>query len=186
LLVSGQGGATLEVSDRTLTRRAVRVKSHHGPLQVNTKGVSIPSEKDEHKNERFPIVELGGVNGQCEVSIADTQSGLPQDDWSSCLMHLDSLSPDSVSLVVVDRGDVSVTVDRKVESDLRLLSMTDGESLVETGALLAEEEDEEMVANVLKHLETSEASNDMPGERIVTKTKAFTAKETGFQTAVLE
>ena len=43
-----------------------------------------------------------------------------------------------------------------------------------------------MVANVLKHLETSEASNDMPGERIVTKTKAFTAKETGFQTAVLE
>jgi hypothetical protein len=180
LFVSGQGGASIEVKERDLSRRAVRVKSNHGPLRVETEGVSTPTETNAFTGEHYPIVELGGVNGQCEVSISNTRSSYHA-DYASCLLHLDSLSPDSVSLVTVDSGDVAVTVDRKVEADLRLLSMMSGESLEETGALLADEEDEEMIVNVLRHLETGDGSPEAEGSRISTKTKAFTAKSTSFR-----
>ena len=37
-------------------------------------------------------------------------------------MHVDSLTPDTVSAVFVADGDVEVTVERKVEADVRLVS----------------------------------------------------------------
>ena len=36
-------------------------------------------------------------------------------------MHVDSLTPNTVSAVFAAAGDVEVTVDRKVEADVRLV-----------------------------------------------------------------
>ena len=168
LYIAG-GGATLTTSGHA-RRRAIRVKSNHGAVQVNAAGCAVPTEICPYTEERYPLVELGGVNGSCEVSVAKTEEA---SDWTSCKVHLDSLSPDSISLVSVDVGNVEVTVDRKVESDLRLASLATKESLLETGALLAEEEDDSLVSSVLAKLSSSMDVASSPS-RISIETEAFT------------
>lgn len=187
LFVGGDGGATIQVEDHVISRRAVRVKSNHGPLLVKTRNLTGPSETNIFTGERYPAIELGGINGQCEVQsiqnvTPDNQNG------KSCMIHIDSLSPESVSLVVVDGGgDIALTVDRKVEVDVRLLSLagTRADSLIESGELLADEEDDEMVVKVLQELpgesHSTTATGTLDDERIHVSTKAFTRKPLCFQ-----
>jgi hypothetical protein len=200
LFVSGGGGATIAVGNRTehssshddvdddqhrnapQPRRAVRVKSHHGPVKVNVSHGSRPTEVNPFTGTTYPVVELGGVNGSCEVGIQDTYP--PDNDdvenWASCLIHVDSLAPDTVSLVTADQGDIAVTVDRKVESDLRLASLSDSTCLEEAGALLAEEDDVALLISVLQNLPLSRPDRPTTGiprdDCIAINTKAFTPR----------
>jgi hypothetical protein len=222
LFVSGNGGgATIDVKHRILSsRRAVRIKSHHGPVRVSsTRNVvvihgvqqEVPSscreEEDEVKaDERerlFPLIELGGVNGSCEVAIDETRllaaAVLPHHylddssnhmDWTSCLVHIDSLLPETVSVVTADCGNVSITLDRKVQADLRLLSSGShwDDVLAETTALLSEEADPEMIVNILSHLTYEDANGSAPPirrndgatdvepRRVDIRTNAFTTR----------
>lgn len=180
---SGGGGASIQVDGPTsqgLTRRAVRVKSHHGPLSIAlSKTRSRPTEMDPYTNSIYPLVELGGVNGSCEVAVIDsefeienTDKSSDHQDWSSCSIHFDSVLPDSVSLITADRGDVSLTVDRKVEADLRLLSTSSEHCLVEAGALLADEEDSELIHKVLRELPGC-PEDAFHGERVCINTESF-------------
>jgi pyruvate/2-oxoglutarate dehydrogenase complex dihydrolipoamide acyltransferase (E2) component len=217
----GGGGVTLSVHGPCRPpRRAVRVKSHHGALQVTTHQLYQPTETNVLTNQIYPLVELGGVNGNVEVSIRTTMMKQQQQQqssssssssplssnveshendwnetgqenksrWTSCCVHVDSLSQDSVSLISVDNhpegggdagGDISLTLDRKVEADLRLASiMNNNDCLDEVSALLAEEEDDYRVMQVLNHLPASSNHNgddeSMHPLRIDIATTAFT------------
>ena len=136
--------------------RAVRIKSSHGHVSVATsavgapKGGTIGSTVDEF-GQAIPIVELGGVNGSCDVIINASDKKdhssmtLSESDGGDgrCVaarVHVDSLTPDSVSFVSAGRGDVDLTVDRKVEADLRLVSSSNV-AKVDVDALLVDDED---------------------------------------------
>jgi hypothetical protein len=199
LFVSGAGGggsASIRVTaagpdDRpspTLGRRAVRVKSHHGALEVVATRLSQPTDVDPYTHERYPLVELGGANGSFEVTIYGTEpsrahaesSSAPSrsdEDWTSCRVHVDSLLPESVSMITANRGDVSLTLDRKTEADLRLASTPGSPSLLETAAMLAEQEDSDLLLRVLSHLprdSTERTANDGSRPRISIDTKSYT------------
>lgn len=165
-------------------RRAVRIKSNHGAVKVSTTHGACPIEINPHTNTVYPLVELGGVNGSCEVSIERTiqcpdRLEATGEDWASCLVHVDVLSPDSVSLITADVGNVAVTMDRKAESDVRLVSLLDSDCLIETGALLADEEDPLMLSQVLHHLPISlneQRKVNRKDDRILIKTTSFTER----------
>ena len=115
-----------EVDKNYHHRQAVRVKSHHGHVNVETSSPS-PTTRNEIVDEGLPVVDLGGVNGSCEVSILSSFSTnldpkKDAKDTKSCHVHFDSIVPESVSLIQSEWGDVHVTADRKVEADIRLLS----------------------------------------------------------------
>lgn len=173
--VSGGGEAYVSVVSKDgvhPSRNAIRVKSNHGAIRIDTRNLGRPSGTSEFTGATFPLVELGGVNGSCEVMMENTSYN--DDEWTSCLVHFDSLSPDSVSLVSVDIGDIGMTLDRKVEADLRLLSTSNSECLVEAGALLAEEENLELVQKVIDNIPPGTMPS--PTQRISIETKAFTPR----------
>ncbi|CAB9506081.1 expressed unknown protein [Seminavis robusta] len=143
MYVSGTGGAHVTLQGPLQpTKRAVRIKSHHGPVLVQSSGVHRPC--DEHQ----PLVELGSVNGSCEVAIQDvapsSNNNEDPDDWVACRVHYDSISPESVSLITTQLGNVGLTFDRKMEADLRLLSSKDATTLADMATRLADEEDPEL------------------------------------------
>ena len=190
IYISGAGGATAKVShdessdNLKLQRRAIRIKSSHGPLRAETIGLGQPQQINPYSDEQqpYPLVELGGVNGNCELEILNSQQQDVSTDWTSCSVHVDSLSPDSVSLISSDSGNIQLTVDRKVESDLRLLSLPQSaDCMAECVALLAEEEDPSHIINILKHLPIDKASKDATSseDRIAIETGAFTARKDG-------
>jgi hypothetical protein len=86
-----------------------------------------------------------------------------------------------------DSGNILITLDRKAEADLRLLSLPDAECLAETGALLAEEEDSKLLMEVLQKLPIPDgqlySQVTQQDDRISIQTKAFTPRpETSFET----
>jgi hypothetical protein len=179
----GGGGASIRVrgdpSPSTVRRRAVRVKSHHGALEVFAESLCRPSDVDPYTHQTYPLVELGGVNGSFEVTIQDATAAppasFPRQEWTSCKVHVDSLHPESVSLVTSDQGDLALTLDRKAETDLRLLSTSSSSTLREAGAALAEEDDSDLLLRVLQHLPRDPPSNDnKQAPRISVLTAAFT------------
>lgn len=190
MYVSGAGGA--QVSLRTGLRpekRAVRIKSHHGPVLVDIEGVHRPTMKNMMltkgddkssmgEGHHYPLVELGSVNGSCEVSIRTAPTNECVDDWTSCQIHYDSISPESVSLIHCDVGNVALTFDRKLEADLRLLSSSDVGSLEDTAGILADEDDTEQIRNALSHLkETPKAAPQIDASRIFIQTQSYTENE---------
>jgi hypothetical protein len=204
MFVSGRnGGAVVNVygndykASKSLLRRAVRIKSHHGPVQVTASGLPMPIAINSTNQRLYPLVELGGVNGSCEVSIENTPllslargrvqpdaGTTPDGEWSSCLVHVDSLAPESVSLVVADRGNITITLDRKTEADLRLASLTDVKHIPEVAALLAEENDDSEIVKGLPRLPASDKTGEKLrsiDERVLIQTTAFTMRpETTF------
>jgi len=68
----------------------------------------------------IPVVELGGVSGECVVSV--TTPNPPSTEFIAARVHVDTAFGDSWSEVVADRGDVCLTVDRKLQGDVRMLS----------------------------------------------------------------
>ena len=207
--VNVQQPAIVNGGQRHRQRQAVRIKSHHGHLHVEATAPK-PSDTNEITGDILPIVDLGGVNGSCEVwvsqpstdnSTIDDPAVVTDDDWTSCHIHFDSIAPDSVNPVHADGGNIHVTVDRKVESDVRLLSPpsttnSNEKSLqVDMETLLLEDNDDgslaDEVSHMLQNIEGIAASvsgtkipNSSDGNSIITDsnrikilTNAFTARE---------
>ena len=118
------------------------------------------------------------------------------DEWTSCHVHFDSIAPDSVSLLHAEEGAIHVTVDRKVESDVRLFSppsiaMAD----VDAETLLLEDNEDGSMADEVSHMlqeteknavisETDKSNsggcllgNNAEMNRIRIETQAFTSRE---------
>jgi hypothetical protein len=185
LFVSGSNeGAMVSVygnNTNPLQRRAIRIKSNHGPVKVMTTGVRVPSAVNPVTQQLYPIVELGGVNGSCEVSLENSAKyGVtrPNPEWSSSLVHVDCLAPDSVSLVQADLGGISITLDRKTEADLRLTSLMDVERIAAISELLAGENEDSFIVEELRRLPGSTTANEDYDEaaqqKILLETSAFT------------
>ena len=204
LYVSGL--ATIQVNSDTppSSGSAVRIKSNHGTVVVNSttpkpeaKMHNMMSSDGADESIVAPIVDLGGVNGSCEVFVHDTakkdsnssatiaNEGSTK-DWNSCRVHFDSIEPDSVSLVQVGIGNVSITVDRKVESDLRLVSASNAESLdmdvfVADGGDSDSSDDDAVKYDsndsLLRALDALDASSTRNGNQgIVVQTNSFTKR----------
>lgn len=171
---SGCGGTVRVKTDQKLARRAVRIKSHHGPLQVQVDANNTPKESNPFSGNHYPLIELGGVNGSCEVTAKCATDGPAA--WNSCAVHLDSLSPDTISVVTTNLGNIGLTVDRKVEADLRFVSLPSDEYVDETAALLAEEDDADMVVRVLDQLPDVGQPHDSENSRICIETDRFQEK----------
>ena len=196
MYVSGTGGAHISLEgDLKPAKRAVRIKSHHGPAVVNVSGVAKPTMDEEqsmvNSNDKkvkasssssYPLVDLGSVNGSCEVLIRDVPNSSNEiDNWTACHAHYDSISPESVSLLSSDCGNIELTFDRKMEADLRLLSARDNgsDSLEEISAMLADEEDpREVVATLLSTTAAStKPQESTPTSGISILTKSFTKSQ---------
>ncbi|KAG7354359.1 hypothetical protein IV203_003715 [Nitzschia inconspicua] len=183
-----QNANSLKLSARP-QRQAVRIKSHHGHIHVES-DTPIPTVKNAMTGEYLPAVDLGGVNGSCEVLISCKSQGddvAARDDDSeattACHIHFDSIVPDSVSVIQSEWGNVHVTVDRKVEADVRLLSPSVGISNVDVETLLLEDNEDGSLADevprMLQYLDNLESRKCDPiqEERIQILTKAFSERE---------
>jgi len=140
LYISGSSEceARLNVDESDSSPGLVRIKSSHGHVTVHAKTKQNASSLTEAKHPQ-PFVDLGGVNGSCDVTLdvgADGSdlkvvSPTPHEALVTTRVHFDSLSPNSISTITSfhsggrsDEAIVSVTVDRKVEADLRLLALS--------------------------------------------------------------
>lgn len=184
-------------------RQAVRIKSHHGHVHVQASAPTL-DDINNRRGDALPFVDLGGVNGSCEVWVSRTKNDVTNNvslprrtnaEWTSCHVHFDSIAPDSVSLIHAEEGDIHVTVDRKVESDVRLLSSPCSANINTETLLLEDNEDGSMadeVSHMLKEIENSAAlvseedpvssgistiCDDFARNRIRIKTEAFTSRE---------
>ena len=170
LYVTGSGTANLFVSSAAPPeKRAVRVKSHHGHVAVEA---CVPMREEGENQE--PCVELGGVNGSFDVLIQNASEAPYTGDLVG-RVHVDSLSADSVSVLTADAGDVSITLDRKVEADLRIVSSS-AVSSFDARTSLSDDDDPEGLLSALQKLDT--ASVKESGEsRIRIETDAFTDRQ---------
>jgi hypothetical protein len=126
-------------------------------------------------NNPLPIVDMGGVNGSCEVHIDSNESKTSQNDDVSCRVHFDSVAPDSISILKANSGTIHVTMDRKVETDIRMLSCTEVPTVdIDTLLLDKDDEDIESLVSMLQSVDAS--SRPSMKERLHVNTKAFTAK----------
>ncbi|VEU39974.1 unnamed protein product [Pseudo-nitzschia multistriata] len=175
-------------------RQAVRIKSHHGHVHVQVSAPK-PNIDNELTGEARPMVDLGGVNGSCEVFVSrsDSDSKSADDEWTSCHVHFDSIAPDSVSLIDAKGGNVHVTVDRKVESDVRLFS-SPSDAHVDTEILLLEDNEDGSLADEVTHMiqeiednatsvnskalpKADKGDFDIETNRIKIETQAFTSRD---------
>jgi hypothetical protein len=167
--VSVFGESLLAVNkDDTATRiqpQAVRIKSHHGHVYVETT-TSKPDFANDMTGDVLPIVDLGGINGSCEVKVSlppndgsDDHRHSPSYDygtgWTSCHAHFDNIARDSVSVLQTESGRVHVTIDRKVESDVRMLSLpieVYSSTAFDMETLILEDNDDGTVADELSRM----------------------------------
>jgi hypothetical protein len=121
--------------------RNVRIKSNHGYISVYTvlssTASSIVTSDNNHTNsdqDNIALVELGGVNGYCDIIIDKEGDELNDDRWSSMKQptvtavkaHFDSVLPNYVSAITSETGgQVNVSFDRKLETDVRLFVAPD-------------------------------------------------------------
>jgi len=198
------GDATVDVQESASAaddrdrrhRQAVRIKSHHGHVHVQVSAPK-PDVCNELTGDVRPLVDLGGVNGSCEVFVARPGTDVrPNDDdeWTACHVHFDSIAPDSVNLIHAREGNVHVTVDRKVESDVRLLSPPSDADDVDIEFLVLEDNEDGSLADEVTHMleeieqravaaskntlpsSSSKDSTNVPN-RIKIETQAFTSRE---------
>ena len=143
LYVSGSGSANLVAESvgggtSSTTIKSIRCKSHHGHL--NAQG--------DHK------VELGGTNGSFDV-----------DCKGEACIHIDSLASDSISIASTQER-LSLTMDRKLTADLRLVS---GENVRDLARSVLLEDDEQSLEEGLQEYKSRPV-----GEPISVVTSAFT------------
>lgn len=169
------GDASINVRYSEKDRQAVRVKSNHGHVTVHA-SAPLPTRLNRITNEPLPVVDMGGVNGSCEVFVDTSVSSTSVNDCTSCQVHFDSMGADSVSIVKSNVGTIHVTMDRKVESDIRMLSCT-GLQWVDIDSLLLDDDDEDFESLCIM-LETVDAGSELSViDPIQVNTKAFSAKE---------
>ena len=148
--------------------KKVRVKSNHGHVSVRTatsiftsNNDSLPNSMSEEFGQRSALISLGGVNGSFDVSLESrTSTSTIESDASdtninksikpmASSVHVDSLSPGQVSILTSDHGDVELTIDRKIESDIRLLSCPLINNLDPN--ILVEEDEDKLLASLVEH-----------------------------------
>lgn len=170
------GDARINVRSSDVRRQAVRVKSSHGHVTVHATG-NLPVAHAPHANKPLPMAELGGVNGSCEVFASETSHRPEFSNQVSCRVHFDSIEPGSVSVVKADCGNVHVTFDRKVETDLRMLSCSDPAS-VDVDKLVLDHDDQDFddAISLLEDLEIT--LRPSAATSISVNTKAFTNSRT--------
>lgn len=166
------GSSTIDVQcSPGETRQAIRIKSNHGHMTARVSS-PMPSNVDVNTHDRLPIADIGGVNGSCEVFV-DGIGGVPP-DIVSCRVHFDSVASDSVSIIKSNAGSIHMTLDRKVESDLRLLSTSKVDS-ANIDMLLLDKEDEEF-DNLVSMLESLDSTSTLSHiDPIQVQTKAFSS-----------
>ncbi len=175
LYITGDANIHVRCSEGEGERQAVRVKSSHGHVMVQA-SAPLPGSLNHITNEALPVVDMGGVNGSCEVFVDTNGSGMASNDVTSCRVHFDSIAAESVSIVKSNVGIIHVTIDRKVESDIRMLSCTEPQS-IDFDTFLLDQEDEgfESLATMLEAVDGVPQSS--VNDKIQVKTQAFTTKE---------
>ncbi len=120
--------------------RNVRVKSNHGYISVYTllsKTASSANTSNNNNNycqDTSALVELGGINGCCDV-IVDKEGGEMKEEQPSTermstvtavKAHFDSVFHNSTSAITSEStGQVHISLVRKLETDVRLFSAPD-------------------------------------------------------------
>lgn len=181
------GEAFIHVNSSDKSKQAVRVKSNHGHVVVDVSG-PIPTTKNELRGEILPLVDMGGVNGSCEVFIRGDGSMESDDhEWTSGHVHFDSISTDSVSVIKADLGGVNITVDRKVETDLRMVSASNA-AAADIDTLVEESDDDGETNDEIRHmLSEMDRSSDTQKEPLIKiQTKAFTDRKVDLELKNLE
>lgn len=173
------GEASININSSHEKRQAVRIKSNHGHVVVEA--MAIRSSATNHMTgEPLPTVYMGGVNGSCEVFVRGdaTKANEEASKWISTQVHFDSISPQSVSVVHADMGGVSITVDRKVETDLRMLSSRNI-SAADIDVLVEENTENVELSADLKEMLSMLDTCDLEGIKNVIniQTKAFTNRK---------
>ena len=145
----------------------VRVKYNHGHISVRTAISEDAMLSLDDFDQPISLVDLGGVNGSCDVSVeregiiegcsVNQQEEEKKEEEKKRMsvegnsrkthpiaakIHVDSFSPESVSIVTVEGGDIDVTLDRKVEADVRLLSCWHSLGPIDSKAILDDDEAE--------------------------------------------
>lgn len=151
---SVSGLQSSDASEATKTNNSikkVRIKSNHGHISVRTSSsFSLPQDSPiiNEYGQEMAHVELGGVNGSFDVSIEREggQRSIPKHNGTdrdaipkAAIIHVDSLSPGQASIVTSDFGSIGISLDRKIESDIRLLS-TPLINKMDPNVLLSEDE----------------------------------------------
>ncbi|KAI2514037.1 hypothetical protein MHU86_421 [Fragilaria crotonensis] len=142
LYIAGSGSANLVAESSSTVKTSIRCKSHHG--HVNAQAT--------HR------IELGGANGSFDVDCQGEAS-----------VHIDSLAPDSISIASSHKG-LLLTMDRKLEADLRLFSGSADVRELARSVLL--EDDELRLERGLRQYDVSD--NAVADKPIAVVTSAFT------------
>jgi hypothetical protein len=160
LYTSGDGGANLSVTSNSTTSRLVSVKSNHGHIHVEATATLTSNATTASSNSVSigPLVHLGGINGSCNVSIGAL--GNPFESLLAGRIHIDSLSPNSVSIITATQGDIMLSLDQNVNAELRLLSAVNAESLPKLSLLSEKPADRVGALQSLDQQLTSETSRD--------------------------
>ena len=126
---SGDSEAMLNVDATNLDGSEcgmVRVKSNHGHVTIHAK------VNKNAASPKIPLIDLGGVNGSCDVLLESSQLSSVSNgkDMIVNRIHFDAFTPQSISTITCRGkiGDTSVTVDRKLDAELRLLSSVKSEA----------------------------------------------------------
>lgn len=162
LYISGSSEceARLEVDGLYSSTGLVRIKSSHGHAVVNAR-----TKHNKMSVADVALVDFGGVNGSCDVNL-EVKSSSPMQNPACegeeapviARVHFDSLSPDSISTIKSSHagrnnseGVVSVTADRKVEAEIRLLALGNGsESMSIDMDLLTSDEPNDVASALLR------------------------------------
>ena len=162
LYISGSSEceARLDVEELDSSTGLVRIKSSHGHVVVNAR-----TKQNEAFAADAALVDFGGVNGSCDVNLevkssSPTQKPACEGEEAPVMarVHFDSLSPDSISTIKSSHvgrnnreGVVSVTADRKVEAEIRLLALGNGsESMSIDMDLLTSDEPNDVASALLR------------------------------------
>jgi len=154
---SNQAGRRTDEHPATNPKK-VRVKSNHGHITVRVHSPvqhypPLPSStiQTDDFGQKLASVDLGGVNGSFDVAVESMEFQHNGDTHRplSARIHVDSLSPEQVNILTCDQGSIAVTLDRKVECDLRLVSCPSTKNLDIDGLIL--EDDTDVVRSLMDH-----------------------------------
>ena len=111
----------------------VRVKSSHGHVTVHAK--TNNKQIDDGQQQHPPLIDMGGVNGSCDITldVSRTHDNNTNTNNNICSImgtriHFDAMTPESISTFTSRGGRVvghsSITMDRKLEAEVRMLSLS--------------------------------------------------------------
>jgi len=181
----------------------VRVKSCHGHVTVHAKKTGTTSDDDQqltrHQNQSSPLVDIGGVNGSCDITLEASSSS--SNDTANIAnnntlvtgtrVHFDAMTPDSIS-TVASRGSgnhsTSITMDRKLEAEVRMLTMAKSALPIDFDVYSLTSDDVEEIQSTLKGVSDAVLSKQQDtllentGQAISIETDAYQSDDQQQQT----